>query len=98
MTNQAMLDFVAYKTYYAIALGVEPPKSKKPKMKSDSAISSEETPSKKKPTKAKKDLSSKKKPTSKPKSTKKKALVKAVRGKGLNVLSEVTLFKAAQLK
>ncbi|GKF27444.1 hypothetical protein Tco_0083338 [Tanacetum coccineum] len=45
MTNQAMLDFVAYKTYYAIASGVEPPKSKKPKMKSDSAISSEETPS-----------------------------------------------------
>ncbi|GJU03300.1 hypothetical protein Tco_1113638 [Tanacetum coccineum] len=52
MTNQAMLDFVAYKTYYAIASGAEPPNSKKPKAKSDSAISSEETPSKKKPTKA----------------------------------------------
>ncbi|GKC44388.1 hypothetical protein Tco_1062110, partial [Tanacetum coccineum] len=54
MTNQAMLDSVAYKTYYEIALGVEPPKSKKPKTKSDLAISSEETPSKKKPIKAKK--------------------------------------------
>nr|GEW81924.1 hypothetical protein [Tanacetum cinerariifolium] len=34
----------------------------------------------------------------KPKPTKKKALVKAERGKGLNVLSEVALSKAAQLK
>ncbi|GJX48045.1 hypothetical protein Tco_0273235 [Tanacetum coccineum] len=59
MTNQAMLDSVAYKTYYAIASGAEPPKSKKPKMKFDSAISFEETPSKKKPTKAKKDVPSK---------------------------------------
>ncbi|GKC76345.1 hypothetical protein Tco_1127119 [Tanacetum coccineum] len=54
MTNQAMLDSVAYKTYYEIASGAEPPKSKKPKTKSDLAISSEETPSKKKPIKAKK--------------------------------------------
>ncbi|GJX21529.1 hypothetical protein Tco_0225974 [Tanacetum coccineum] len=98
MTNQAMLDSVAYKTYYAIASGAEPPKSKKPKTKSDSAISSEETPSKKKPTKAKKDVPSKKKPASKPKPTKKKAPVKADRGKGLNVLSEVALSEAAQLK
>ncbi|GJU59209.1 hypothetical protein Tco_1236975 [Tanacetum coccineum] len=98
MTNQAMLDFVAYKTYYAIASGVAPPKSKKPKMKFDSAISFKETPSKKKPTKAKKYVHSKKKPASKPKPTKKKAPVKANRGKGLNVLLEVALFKAAQLK
>nr|GEU89697.1 hypothetical protein [Tanacetum cinerariifolium] len=90
MTNQAMLDSVSYKTYYAIALGAKPPKSKKPKMKSNSAISSEGTPSKKKPTKAKKDVTSKKKPTSKPKSTKKKPLVEADRGKGLNVLSETS--------
>ncbi|GJX14022.1 hypothetical protein Tco_0205780 [Tanacetum coccineum] len=55
MANQAMLDSVAYKTYYAIASGEEPPKSKKTKRKSDSTISYEETPSKKKPTKAKKD-------------------------------------------
>ncbi|GJX88519.1 hypothetical protein Tco_0340533 [Tanacetum coccineum] len=81
MTNQAMLDSVAYKTYYAIASGAEPPKSKKPKMKSNSAIPSEETPSKKKPTKAKKCVPSKKNPASKPKPTKKKAPVKADRGK-----------------
>ncbi|GJR24910.1 hypothetical protein Tco_0973437, partial [Tanacetum coccineum] len=98
MTNQAMLDSVAYKTYYGIASGAEPLKSKKPKAKSDSAISSEETPSKKKPTKAKKDVPSKKKPASKPKSTKKKAPIKADRGKGLNVLSEVALSEAGQLK
>ncbi|GJY48959.1 hypothetical protein Tco_0438915 [Tanacetum coccineum] len=98
MTNQAMLDSVAYRTYYAIASRVEPPKSKKPKTKSDIAISSKETPSKKKPTKAKKDIPSKKKPTSKPKPTKKKALVEADKGKGLNVLLEVALSEAAQLK
>ncbi|GJW57830.1 hypothetical protein Tco_0104561 [Tanacetum coccineum] len=80
MTNQAMLDSVAYKTYYAIASGAEPPKLKKPKTKSNSAISSEETPSEKKPTKAKKDVPSKKKPASKSKPTK-KAPVKADRGK-----------------
>ncbi|GKE94386.1 hypothetical protein Tco_1579241 [Tanacetum coccineum] len=50
MTNQAMLDSVAYKTYYAMASGAETPKSKKPKRKSDSAILFEESPSKKKPT------------------------------------------------
>nr|GEZ94085.1 hypothetical protein [Tanacetum cinerariifolium] len=72
MTNQAMLDSVAYKTYYAIASGAEPLESKRPKTKFDSAISSEETPSKKKPTKDMKDVPSKKKPTSKPKLTKKK--------------------------
>ncbi|GKF50756.1 hypothetical protein Tco_0147223 [Tanacetum coccineum] len=98
MTNQAMLDSVAYKTYYEITSRAEPLKSKKPKTKSDSAISSEETPSKKKPTKTKKDIPSKKKPASKPKPTKKKAPVKADKGKGLNVLSEVALSEAAQLK
>ncbi|GKE89636.1 hypothetical protein Tco_1567111 [Tanacetum coccineum] len=61
----------------------------------EESISSEETPSKKKPTKAKKDVPSKKKPASKPKPTKKKAPVKADKGKGLNVLSEVTLSEAA---
>ncbi|GKE29920.1 hypothetical protein Tco_1445304, partial [Tanacetum coccineum] len=81
MTNQAMLDTIAYKTYYEIASGAEPLKSKKPKTKSDSAISFEETPSKKMPTKAKKDVPSKKNPNSKPKPTKKKAHVKADIGK-----------------
>ncbi|GJZ38356.1 hypothetical protein Tco_0584547 [Tanacetum coccineum] len=92
MTNQALLDSVAYKNYYVIASGVEPPKSRKSQKKSDSAISSEESPSKKKSTKAKKVASAKSKPT------KKKASVKADRGKGLNVLSKAALSKAAQLK
>nr|GEW38878.1 hypothetical protein [Tanacetum cinerariifolium] len=56
MTNQALLDSVAYKTYYAIATGGELPKPKKIQKKSDSAISSEETSSKKKHAKAKKDV------------------------------------------
>ncbi|GKC31123.1 hypothetical protein Tco_1038417 [Tanacetum coccineum] len=67
MKNQALLDSVAYKTYYAIASGAEPPKPRK------SAAP-------------------------KPKPTKKKAQVKADKGKGLNVLSEVALFEASQLK
>ncbi|GJY38269.1 hypothetical protein Tco_0424633 [Tanacetum coccineum] len=52
----------------------------------------------KKPAKAKKDVPSTKKPSSKPKPNKNKAPVKADRGKGLNVLSEVALSEAAQLK
>nr|GEW70438.1 hypothetical protein [Tanacetum cinerariifolium] len=98
MTNQAMLDSVAYKTYYVIASGAELPKSKKTKTKSDSAISSEETSSQKKPNKAKKDVPSTKKPATKPKPTKKKVSVKADRGKSLNIHSEVALSEAAQLK
>ncbi|GJY80912.1 hypothetical protein Tco_0493663 [Tanacetum coccineum] len=47
---------------------------------------------------SKKDVPSKKKPASKPKPTKKKEPIKADRGKGLNVLSEVALSEAAQLK
>ncbi|GKB26489.1 hypothetical protein Tco_0865890 [Tanacetum coccineum] len=92
MTNQALMDSVAYKTYYAIASGTEPPKSRKSQKKSNSSFSSEESPSKKKSAKAKKVTATK------PKPTKKKASVKADRGKGLNVLSEVALFEAAQLK
>ncbi|GJY28347.1 hypothetical protein Tco_0404114 [Tanacetum coccineum] len=92
MTNQAMLDFIAYKTYYAIASGAEPLKSKKPKTKFDSTILSEESPSKNKSAKAKKVAATK------PKPTKNKAQVMADRGKGLNVLLEVALSEAAQLK
>ncbi|GJY38621.1 hypothetical protein Tco_0424985 [Tanacetum coccineum] len=98
MTNQAILDSVAYKTYYAIALRAETLESKKSQKKSDSAISSEESPSKKKHAKAKKGVPSTKKPATKPKPTKKKALVKADRGKCLNVLSEVALSETTQLK
>nr|GEU66890.1 hypothetical protein [Tanacetum cinerariifolium] len=65
MTNQALLDTVAYKTYYAIASGAEPLKSRKSQKKSDPDISSEEFPSKKKYTKAKKLLSSRRPPRSK---------------------------------
>ncbi|GKG51403.1 hypothetical protein Tco_0541787, partial [Tanacetum coccineum] len=54
MTNQARLDSIAYKTYYAIASGAEPPRLRKSQMKSDSAISSKESPSKKKSAKAEK--------------------------------------------
>ncbi|GJX37018.1 hypothetical protein Tco_0250321 [Tanacetum coccineum] len=79
-------------------LGDKPPKSKKPKRKSDSTILFEEIPSKKKPTKAKKDVASTKKPATNPKPTKKKAPVKADKGKRLDVLSKVALSKAAQLK
>ncbi|GKC70081.1 hypothetical protein Tco_1115964, partial [Tanacetum coccineum] len=75
MMNQALLDSVAYKTYYVIASGAEPPKSRKILKKSESTILSEETPSKKKSAKAKK-------PANKPKSSKNKAPVKANRGKG----------------
>nr|GEX97549.1 retrovirus-related Pol polyprotein from transposon TNT 1-94 [Tanacetum cinerariifolium] len=76
----------------------KPIKLKKPKRKSDLAISSKETLYKKKPTKAKKDVPSTKKPATKPKLNKKKARVKANRGKGLNILSKVALSEAAQLK
>ncbi|GKB48689.1 hypothetical protein Tco_0899442 [Tanacetum coccineum] len=92
MTNQALLDYVAYKTYYAIASGAKPLKSRKSQKKSDLAISSEESPSMKKSAKAKKVASTK------PKPTKKKALVKADKGKGLNVLLDVALSEADQLK
>ncbi|GKG54668.1 hypothetical protein Tco_0560323, partial [Tanacetum coccineum] len=52
----------------------------------------------KKPSKAKKDVTLTKKTTTKPILTKKKAPFRADRGKGLNVLSEVALSEAAQLK
>nr|GFD11107.1 hypothetical protein [Tanacetum cinerariifolium] len=37
MTNKGLLDSVAYKTYFSIASGAEPPKSRKSQNKSDSA-------------------------------------------------------------
>ncbi|GJU86544.1 hypothetical protein Tco_1294090 [Tanacetum coccineum] len=76
MTNQSLLDFVAYNTYHAIASGAEPLMPRKGQKKSDSTISSEESPSKKNSAKAKKVT------TTKPKPSKKKASVKADRGKG----------------
>nr|GEU71044.1 hypothetical protein [Tanacetum cinerariifolium] len=92
MKNLALMDSVAYKTYYAISLGAEPTKLRKSQKKSDSAISFEESHSKKMFAKAKKVAATN------PKLTKKKAPVKAGRGKGLNVLSKVALYESAQLK
>nr|GEX59688.1 hypothetical protein [Tanacetum cinerariifolium] len=90
------------KTYYAHAIGAKEPKKarefKKPtshKQKMVPVSSDEPT---KKHAKYKKDVPSTKKPATKPKPTKKKAPVKADRGKGLNVLLEVALSEAAQLK
>nr|GFD50668.1 hypothetical protein [Tanacetum cinerariifolium] len=65
MTNKGLLDSVAYKTYFSIASGAEPPKSRKSQNKSDSVISSEESPSKKKSAKAKKVTATNLKPTKK---------------------------------
>ncbi|GKE65035.1 hypothetical protein Tco_1519196, partial [Tanacetum coccineum] len=70
----------------------EPLISRKSQKKSYYAISFEESPSKKKSAKVKKVA------TAKPKPTKNKAPVKADISKGLNVLSEVALSEAAQLK
>ncbi|GJR82826.1 hypothetical protein Tco_0153611 [Tanacetum coccineum] len=92
MMNQDLLDSIAYKTYYVIALRAKPPILRKSQKKSDLAISSKESPSKKKSAKAKKVAAPK------PKPTKKKTLVKADKGKGLNVLSEVALSEVAYLK
>ncbi|GKB90054.1 hypothetical protein Tco_0962326 [Tanacetum coccineum] len=75
MTNQALLDSVAYKTYFAIAAGAEPPRSRKSQNKSYSTISSKESPSKKNSAKAKKVA------IVEPKPIKKKTMVKADRGK-----------------
>ncbi|GKE95646.1 hypothetical protein Tco_1580501 [Tanacetum coccineum] len=100
--NEDILNSTAYQTYYAYANGAkETKKARKfknpasPKLKIVSVSPKELT---KKPVKAKKNVPLTKKPATKPKPTKKKAPVKADRGKGLNVLSEVSLFEVAQLK
>ncbi|GJV11068.1 hypothetical protein Tco_1352609 [Tanacetum coccineum] len=63
-----------------------------PQAMTNQALLDSESPSKKKSTKDKKVAAPK------PKPTKKKTLFKVDRGKGLNVLSEVALSEAAQLK
>ncbi|GKD51714.1 hypothetical protein Tco_1280690 [Tanacetum coccineum] len=102
MLNEDILNSTAYQTYYAYASGAkEPKKARKfkkhasPKLKTVLVSPKEPT---KKFGKAKKDVLSTKKTTTKPKLTKNKALVKADRGKGLNILSEVALSEAARLK
>ncbi|GJS26876.1 retrovirus-related pol polyprotein from transposon TNT 1-94 [Tanacetum coccineum] len=100
--NEDIMNSTAYKTYYAYANGAkEPKKARKfkkpasPKLKTVPVLPKEPT---KKLGKAKKDVTSTKKTAIKPKPTKKKTPVKADKGKGLNILSEVALSEVAQLK
>ncbi|GJU46054.1 hypothetical protein Tco_1203320 [Tanacetum coccineum] len=90
MTNPEMLSSESFQTYYAIATGAEPPKSKKQR-KDDSSKSSKATPTRK---------STRMKRSAKvsPAGLKKKATAKADTRKGLKVLSEVALSEEAQLK
>ncbi|GJT26621.1 hypothetical protein Tco_0906896 [Tanacetum coccineum] len=102
MLNEDILNSTAYKTYYAYAsVAKEPKKARKfkkpasPKLKIVTVSPKEPT---KKPGKDKKDVTLTKNTTTKPKPTKKKTPVKADRGKGLNVLSELAISEATQLK
>ncbi|GKB86124.1 retrovirus-related pol polyprotein from transposon TNT 1-94 [Tanacetum coccineum] len=90
MTNQEMLSSNSFQTYYAIATGAAPPKSKKQR-KAGSSKSSEATPTRK---------SSRIKRSAKvsPAKSKKKAPTKANTGKSLKSLFDVTLSEEAQLK
>ncbi|GJY52182.1 hypothetical protein Tco_0443029 [Tanacetum coccineum] len=102
MINEDILNSTAYQAYFAYASEAKEPKKAR-KFKKPASPKQKTVPvSPKEPTeksaKAKKDIPSTKKPATKPKPTKKKAPIKADRGKGLNVLSEVALSKEAQLK
>nr|GEV05643.1 hypothetical protein [Tanacetum cinerariifolium] len=101
MLNEDILNSTTYQTYYAYVSGAKEPKARKfkkpPLLKLKTVLVSPKKPTKK-PRKAKKDVPSTKKTVTKPKPTKKKAPVKADKGKGLNVLSDVALSEAAQLK
>ncbi|GJY75015.1 hypothetical protein Tco_0479446 [Tanacetum coccineum] len=92
LTNQAMLESNAYKTYYAFASGEKAPKPKYVRKKADP-----DTSPKQKPVQATKGtrLKSKAK-VAKP--DKKKQPAKKPKAKGLAVLSEVALTEAEQLK
>ncbi|GJY61530.1 hypothetical protein Tco_0462187 [Tanacetum coccineum] len=102
MINEDILNSTAYQTYFAYASEAKEPKKarkfKKPASPKQKTISVSPKEPTEKSAKAKKDIPSTKKPATKPKPTKKKAPIKADRGKGLNVLSEVALSKEAQLK
>ncbi|GJV84158.1 hypothetical protein Tco_1524056 [Tanacetum coccineum] len=94
MTNQEMLDSKAYKEYYVVASGVEPPKAKtKYKKKADEPV----TPSKSKTAPASKG-SRLKSPAKVAKTDKKKQHATMQKTKGLVVLSEVALTEAEQIK
>nr|GEU96155.1 hypothetical protein [Tanacetum cinerariifolium] len=94
LSNQEMLDFKAYKEYYAVASGAEPPKEKiKYTKKEDERVSY----SKSKTTPASKG--SRLKSSAKvAKTAKKKQPATMPKTKGLAVLSEVALSVAEQIK
>ncbi|GKD26866.1 hypothetical protein Tco_1233080 [Tanacetum coccineum] len=92
LTNQAMLESKAYKTYYAFASGEKTPKPKYVRKKVDFITSP-----KKKPVQATKGTRLKTK-AKVAKSDKKKQPAKKPKSKGLVVLSKVALTEAEQLK
>ncbi|GJU71765.1 hypothetical protein Tco_1263170 [Tanacetum coccineum] len=92
LTNQAMLESKAYKTYYAFASGEKTPKPKYVQKKGDS-----DTSPKQNPFQATKGTRIKTK-AKVAKSNKKKQPVKMPKAKGLDVLSKVALTKTEQLK
>ncbi|GJU56220.1 hypothetical protein Tco_1229934 [Tanacetum coccineum] len=94
LTKQDMKDFEAYKLYYAVASGAEPPKAKTKYMKK--ADESDTSPKK---NTAPATKGSRLKTSAKvAKSVKKKQPAKKPITKGLTVLSEVELSEAEQLK
>ncbi|GKA15164.1 hypothetical protein Tco_0694911 [Tanacetum coccineum] len=92
LTNQAMLESKAYQTYYAFASGEKAPKPKYIRKKADS-----NTSPKKKHVQATKGTRLKLK-AKVAKSDKKKQPAKKTKAKGLDVLSEVSLTEAEQIK
>ncbi|GJR90806.1 hypothetical protein Tco_0214817 [Tanacetum coccineum] len=92
LTNQAMLESEAYKTYHAYATGEKIPKPKYVKNKADS-----ESSPKKKSAQASKGKRIKTS-TKVAKPVKKKQPATTSKEKGLNVLSEVALSEAEQIK
>ncbi|GJV60582.1 hypothetical protein Tco_1466682 [Tanacetum coccineum] len=92
LTNQAMLESEAYKTYLAYATGEKIPKPKYGKNKADS----ESSPKKKTATTAKGKRLKTSAKAAKP--AKKKQPAKTSKAKGLTVLSEVALTEAEQMK
>ncbi|GKE17573.1 hypothetical protein Tco_1425150, partial [Tanacetum coccineum] len=92
LTNQAMLESEAYKTYLAYATGEKIPKPKYVKNKADS----ESSPKKKTATTAKGKRLKTSAKAAKP--AKKKQPTKSSKAKGLTVLSKVALTEAEQMK
>ncbi|GJV79279.1 hypothetical protein Tco_1515149 [Tanacetum coccineum] len=94
LTNQEMLDSKAYKEYYVVASGAEPPKAKtKYKKKADEPV----TPSKSKSTPEAKGTRLKT-PAKVTQSGKKRQPASVPKAKGLKVLSEVALSEDEQMK